>query len=307
MSLFQNKNLKLNLISEESIDLERYIQDLTEKNLETILGFELVKSEFCIQNFSIDTLAFDRERKAFVLIEYKKGQSFSVIDQGYAYLAVVLAHKADLVLEYNERKNTNLGRNDVDWSQTKVIFIAPSFTSFQQGAIAFKDLPIELWEIKKFKNDLVLYNQIKPIGGTESIKTVSKSKIVKEVSEKVKPYSIEEHLRIVSTPKTRKLFEIIQEEIKALNDEIEVRPFKMSINYRINRKQFVALGVQQNDVRVYLVVDEKNFEDPQKKTKDISNIGKVTAGNRDFHVENEGDIKYAMKLIVQAYNFAEKK
>ena len=141
---------KLKSLNIKEIRFEQEIHELTQSNLKEIFGFEFVKSEFAIQNFSIDTLAFDKEKKAFVLIEYKRGQSFSVIDQGFAYLSAVLNHKADLILEYNERKNVNLRRKDIDWSQTKVVFVAPSFTPHQEGAIAFQDLPIELWQIAIF-------------------------------------------------------------------------------------------------------------------------------------------------------------
>ena len=37
--------------------------------------------------------------KSFVIIEYKKGKRYSVIDQGYAYLNTLLAHKGDFVLK----------------------------------------------------------------------------------------------------------------------------------------------------------------------------------------------------------------
>jgi len=301
--LKQNKN-KLKELGEKDFRLEKEIQDITESNLKEIFGLEFIKSEFIIQNFSIDTLAFDKEKNSFVLIEYKRGQSFSVIDQGYAYLAAALAHQSDLVLEYNEFKNANLHRKDVDWTQTKVIFIAPSFTSYQEGAINFKDLPIDLWQISNFENNLILYNQIKPLGASGSIKSISKSKILKEISEKVKPYSIEEHLENYGSSKTKELFKIIHEEIKELDDGIEIKPFKKSVNYIINGKQFVALGIQKESIRIYLVVDEKFFQDPQKRTRDISEIGRVTAGNRDFNAKNEKDIKYAMRLIKQAYNHA---
>jgi len=63
---------------------------------------KLVKSQFAIENFRIDSLAFDEETKAFVVIEYKKGENFSVIDQGYTYLSLVLNNKAECVLAYQE-------------------------------------------------------------------------------------------------------------------------------------------------------------------------------------------------------------
>jgi len=87
MAIFQiQKNNTLVQIEEKKIDLEKDIQKLTEENLSDIFGLTFIKSEFPFQNFRIDTLAFDEETQSFVIIEYKRDRSFSVVDQGYAYL-----------------------------------------------------------------------------------------------------------------------------------------------------------------------------------------------------------------------------
>ena len=113
MPLF-NSNSKLeilNQIKEIPFQLERQIQHLVEANLNKLLGLEFVKSEFTIsgsvQRLRIDTLAFDRKNKAFVIIEYKQDKNFSVVDQGYAYLSAMLNNKADFILEYNEARKMN--------------------------------------------------------------------------------------------------------------------------------------------------------------------------------------------------------
>ena len=121
----------------------------------------MVKSEFSLNGLRIDTLAYDNENNNFVIIEYKRDKNFSVIDQGYAYLSLMLNNKADFILEYNENCNKNLKRNDVDWSQSKVIFISPFFSKYQQQAINFNDLPMELWEISKYENNLIQYSRLK--------------------------------------------------------------------------------------------------------------------------------------------------
>jgi hypothetical protein len=71
---------KLVEIPEEQFPLERNIQELTEANLETVFTLELVNSEFDLHGLRIDTLAFDRDAAAFVIIEYKKDRNFSVVD-----------------------------------------------------------------------------------------------------------------------------------------------------------------------------------------------------------------------------------
>jgi len=139
MFLFKNNKGRLTQIKEVKFKSEGELQKITETNLKGIFGLELVKSEFEIKtpqrNFFIDTLAFDPESKSFVIIEYKISKNFSVIDQGYAYLAAALNNKSDLILEYNEQKNKNLRKKDVDWSQMKVLFISPEFTPYQESAI----------------------------------------------------------------------------------------------------------------------------------------------------------------------------
>jgi len=160
MAIFKIKNNKLEKIKEKEISLEKDIQKITELNLEKIFRLEHVSSEFSLKNLRIDTLCFNPENKAFVIVEYKKDRSFSVIDQGFAYLSLLLNNKADFLVEYNEKnKSKTLSRESINWPQSQVIFISPFFTSHQKEAINFKNLPIELWEIKYYGNDLIEYQK----------------------------------------------------------------------------------------------------------------------------------------------------
>lgn len=172
--LFKILGNKLNRISENEFKLEKDLQNFVEKNLVELLNLEFVKSECVVENYRLDTLAFDKENKSFVIIEYKRGNSYSVIDQGYSYLATILNNKADIILEYNETLNKALKRDDVDWSQTKVIFISQSFNKFQKDSLNFKNLPIELYEIKKYENDIISFNKIRGKENSEDINTISK-------------------------------------------------------------------------------------------------------------------------------------
>ena len=158
----------------------------------------------------IDTLAYDNENNSFVIIEYKRDKNFSVIDQGYAYLSLMLNNKADFILEYNENCDRNLKRENVDWSQSRVLFVSPAFSKYQQQAINFKDLPIELWEISRYENDLIQYTRLRSHENSESINKISKkSDVVEKVSSEVKVYTEEDHLSHCS------------EEIKSLYDELK--------------------------------------------------------------------------------------
>lgn len=72
MILYNNTSTKLNQVKEKPFKLEKDIQNIFEKNLQELMGLELVKSEFTIKNKRIDTLAYDKQSNAFIIIEYKR-------------------------------------------------------------------------------------------------------------------------------------------------------------------------------------------------------------------------------------------
>src|SRR3989344_2643242 len=199
MAIFQVKNNKVRVVNKKKFDLEKDIQELAEENLETIFGLKFVSGflnqEFSVraqeQDFYIDTLGFDEAQRSLVISAYKKDRSFSVIDQGFAYLSAMLNHKADFVLELNEKLNKNFAKKDIDWEQSRIIFISPEFTNYQKNAINFKDLPIFLYEVRLYSNNIIEFDAIKPYRTTESIESLSKDKTIKDVSKEVKVYTLD--------------------------------------------------------------------------------------------------------------------
>ena len=107
LRIFSVNGTKLNEIREQQFPLESETQRLTEANLNDLFELDFVKSEFELHGLRIDTLVFDDESKAFVIIEYKKDRNFSVVDQGMAYLNLMLNNKADFILEYNEGSHSS--------------------------------------------------------------------------------------------------------------------------------------------------------------------------------------------------------
>ena len=194
MPLFKLNRKQIEPIKETPFKYEQEIKEIVERNLGNLLRLEYVRSEFQIGSLRIDTLAYDSESKSFVIIEYKKDRNFSVVDQGMSYLGLMLNNKADFILEYNERCDSSLRRDDVDWSQSRVLFISPSFTTFQIESINFKDLPLELWEVHRYANNTVSFIQHKPVSASATIKSVSKkSKVVDDISREVKKYTEDDH------------------------------------------------------------------------------------------------------------------
>lgn len=226
MALYIKNKKALAKLKETPFKLEKEIQNLFEANLDTVLGLQLVKSEFSIKNKRIDTLAFDRQSNAFVIIEYKRSKSNSVIDQGFTYLNLMLENKADFILEYNESCQAKLQRKGVDWSQTWVIFVATGFTENQKLATNFKDIAIELYEVKQYEGELVAINAIKKTASATSIQPLmEKNEAIWEITKEIKVYTEDDHL--TNKPDAIiELYEAFKEAILNLADNIEIVPRK---------------------------------------------------------------------------------
>jgi len=299
MTLFKiENNQQLENIKEQPFKLEKEIQSLTEKNLKSIFGLEFVKTEFSLNSFRIDTLAFDKDAGTFVIIEYKRDKNFSVIDQGYAYLSLMLNNKADFILEYNENSKDTLKRDDVDWSQSRIIFISPSFTTYQKEAINFKDLPIELWEIKRYNNQTVNYTQIKTSGAQESVKTISRQdEAIEKVTKEIKVYTEDEHLE-KATVGTKELYDAVKSAILNL-DELEVKPKKKYIAF-VSGSNVVDIHIQKNALKMWLNLQQGELDDPKEITRNVSSVGHWGNGDYEIIMHTDEELEYILSLIKQS-------
>ncbi|MBS5529790.1 hypothetical protein KH017_03295 [bacterium] len=304
MSIFQLKQNSLSQIKEMPFKLEREIQNLVEKNLGMLLGLEFVKSEFTIsgtvQQLRIDTLAFDLKNKAFVIIEYKQDKSFSVVDQGYAYLSVMLNNKADFILEYNESCGKVLKKADVDWSQSRVIFISQAFTPYQKEAINFKDLPIALWEIKQFSNQTISFEEIRKLNATESIKTVSAgNSAVDSVSKVVVVYTENDRLKDIPED-ILELYGQLRERILELGN-VEIKATKLYVAFTVNGSNFTDIAIQKKALKLWINLPKGGLEDPYKLARDVANIGHHGNGDYQLSISNADKLDYIITLIKQGY------
>lgn len=299
MRLFhQNKN-KLSGLKEIPFKLEKDIQKIFEANLEHITGYKLIKSEFVIKSNRIDTLAFDDENKSFIIIEYKRDRNYSVVDQGVSYLNLMLEYKADFIVEYNESQKQNLKRNVIDWSQTKVIFVAPSFTDFQHKSTNFKDLAIELWEIKQFENGIIVINPTKKSQSAPSIKQVQtkENSTISKVAKEIKVYTEEDHLSSKSE-EVKELYENYKNAILNLAPDIEVIPKKLYIAFKKD-KHIVYINIQTKILKLWIPLKIGELDDPKHLAKDVSKIGHWGHGDYEINVSNTKDLEYIMSLIKQ--------
>jgi predicted transport protein len=300
MTIFQNNDGKLVEISEIPFKLEKDIQNIVETNMISIFGLDFVTTEFELNGLRIDSLGFDNQSQSFVIIEYKREKNFSVIDQGFAYLSLLLNNKAEFVLVYNERLNKSIKKDDVDWSQSKVIFVSPSFTTYQMQAIGFRDLPIELWEVKQYSNKTILFNQIQTPEKSESITKISpKSELVRSVSQEVKTYSEEFHLE-KADENIRSLYGEIRDAILAIGDNIKIKSTAKYIAF-LHKTNFADITVLKSSLKIFLNAEKGTINDPKNLARDVSNIGHWGNGDYEITIKEPTDIGYLMSLVRQSF------
>lgn len=302
MPIFKSSKQRLSQVKELKIDLEKNLQRLVEQNLHQVFGLRFICSEFQLNNLRVDTIGFDEETKSFVILEYKKDRSSSVIDQGYAYLSLMVNNKADFILLYNERNEKGLKKEDVDWSQTRVFFLANTFTTHQRSAINFKDLPISLWEVKKFEHDLILFNELKSQDTSESIKTVTKDRLIENVSREIKKYTVDDLFK-EDWKESNDIFNLLSERILDIDSRLEINPQKSYISFRIGSRNMVATHIYKSKVMLVLSRTEpKDLKDPDKKVTYWK--GSLKYYNQHlsiFNIKSREDVDYAIFLIKQIH------
>lgn len=299
MIIYSNTSGKLREIKEKVFKLEKDIQEVFESNLMAITGYQLVKSEFIIKSNRIDTLAFDPENKSFIIIEYKRDRNFSVIDQGVSYLNLMLEYKADFIVEYNEGLQKSLKREEVDWSQSKVIFVTPSFSDFQKQSTNFKDLSIELWEIKQYENDTVVINPIKKSSSAPSIKPIAKqNEQLQKVAREIKVFSEEDHLARVSDD-IRELYDKFRTGILNLNSDIEIQPKKDYIAFK-KATNVADIAILKKGLKLWINLKKGKLDDPNGIMRDVSEIGCWGNGDYELVITDDAKLEYIMSLVKQA-------
>lgn len=305
MTLFKKQDSKLAQIKEIPFKKELDLQKITEANLDVVFGLQFVESEHQVENLFIDTLAFDPENQTFVIIEYKRDSSFSVVDQGFSYLALMLNHKAEFILAYNEALKKNMRREDVDWSQARIIFVARSFTAHQQNAVNFKNMPFELWEASQFENEFMQYHRIEVSSSAESLQQLKNiTGDTQKVAREVKNYT--EMDLFGKDEIAHDLYTSLKEKILQLYPDLMPNPKKVYIGYRMSdnwRNIFNVNKTHGGLLLHFMRSNLKDFDDPQEKLQPFEKAREYY--NQDMvmlEIRNENDTRYAVLMIQQAYD-----
>ena len=291
MILKDNKELK-----QKDFKNEKELQNFFENNLERILGYRFIDSEFTVGDFRIDSLAFDEETKSFKIIEYKNVKNHSLVDQGYTYLKLMLERKADFVLQYNIKTKSSLTVQDIDWSQSRIIFVSPIYTAYQLNATDFKNIPVDLVKVTRYEEDIVEIDFIKKTSNVK-VQDIKMESDQNDVNKEVIVYTEEDHLAKASD-EIKKVYEELKNRILELDDiDIEIKKYYIAFKGRTN---IVDIEFTKNKLKIDINMKKGTLEDLLNITEDISEIGHW--GNGDYRVilNNSNDIDTLIPLIKQS-------
>ena len=316
MKLFKVTNNTLKEVGRANFKLEKDIQSLIEKNLKDVFNLEFIATEFEVklgaEKFRIDTLGYNKETKSFVIIEYKKVKDYSVVDQGYTYLSALINNKSDFVLKYINKTKTNLEPKDFDWSQSRVIFISPSFSSYQKNSVNFRDVPFELWQIQKYEDGHIsleqhIANSDQSIDGfKQDNKTIDRLKGEIVVTS-------ETDLTSKTTEVALDAWEVLKSHyLESADIELNVR--KTYISFKKMNTAICYVKFQKTNLKIEILRGYETqangskkvlkISDPQKKLKEIVNT--YANGDREimcrFTISSVKDVEYAKFLIDQKLN-----
>ena len=314
MNLYHLKSRSLTSISQEEFELEKALQDIVESNLETLFGLTFVSSEFSLGEFRLDTLAYDEENNAFVIIEYKKKHNASVIDQGYSYLSLMLNNKAEFILEFNEKGHQTLKRTEINWSSSRVLFISPSFNRYQKNSVNFKDIPFELWEIKRFAGGIISIDQVRATSkeSIEQITTAQDSSVITQVSSEIKVNREEDHIAKLSTAMRE-----VWDELRANLEDWPEGSFyarKLYISFKRGHRTACFIHFRNEALRIDILRGEKT-EDGERANNffDLDDYKKLAIekswafrnGRKGYKyaipLKKTEDIPYVLQLIEQKF------
>lgn len=280
------------------VAVEREIQRLCEANLEALFGLELIASEFTVWDLRLDTLAFDPVSSSYVIIEYKRGAHFSVIDQGFAYLATLGNYPDAFLQQHAKSANRLVSRDEIDWRKSRVFFVAPEFTTYQKKAVSLRDHRLELYQISFFDECVV---GLERVGGGEEPLSTSLEGSDGGLSKASDAPSVEAHLS--SRPKdVADLYRGLEQQVLALGDEVSPRAVQLAIYFEIDGAKFAEVVPQQRQLTVHL---DKFDGDPRGfDVRDLQAEGvgwMFGTGPYKFVLKPGDNVENAVDLIRQSF------
>jgi len=307
MAIFEIDKGLAKRVKPSDFKFEKDLQRLVENNLITIFNCRLIATEFSTGNIHsgrIDTLAISEDSNP-VIIEYKKVASSELINQGLYYLHWIKDHKGDFQIAANKAFGKQV---EVDWSDIRVICLAPEYKKYDLHAAQVMGANIELWQYKIYENEILNIEEVYRRATTSVHQAQEeineKNPIMVEagrkaaITRKTASYSLEQHLQGLNQG-TLDIFNEVRDYIIALDSSIEETPKKHYIAYKTSQN-FVCLQIYKNKITLYLKLNPQDINPTPKQGRDMRNIGHFGTGDFELNIKDRQDFEETKHLINEA-------
>lgn len=274
--------------------LEKELQTLIERHMETFFGVRFLKSEYAITNGRMDSIGID-ENNSPVIFEYKRSQNENVINQGLFYLDWLLDHKADFKLLVIAKLGMDVAEQ-IDWSVPCVICIAHDFTKYDLHAVNQMQKNIKLVSYRKYDDDLILFEHL----NAPVMKAVVEHVDGIESGKNSNTKSHVEKLAMVSDD-VKKLYVSVCDFIESLGDDISQNQLKLYLVYK-KVQNMVCVEIQSKQVILYLKLNPESVILEKGFTRDMRNIGHYGTGDLQVSIKDANDFEKAKPLLERVYH-----
>ena len=289
--------------AEELIDrpvkLEKQLQTLLEKHLETFLHVRFVASEYSTGKTHagrIDTLGLD-ENFCPTIIEYKRNSNANVINQGLFYLDWLMDHRGEFELIVMKQFGQETV-DKIDWSAPRLLCIAENFSRYDEHAVQQINRNIELLRYAYYPDhQLLMLDLVNAV--------VAKTDMDDETGDEpasAKQYTTQaEHLERADE-RLKSLFQAVRDHMDDLGDDVQERFLKWYIAYK-RLKNFATVQLQpgKNSLLMWLPLnpDEVTLEDGF--SRDVRGVGHHGTGDLELTIRNLDDLEKAKPLIQKSF------
>jgi predicted transport protein len=306
MPIFQISSHKLVPVEQTNFLTEKQLQTLVEANLGPVFNCRFVASEFSTGSQHagrIDTLALSEDCNP-VIIEYKKVESSELINQSLFYLSWIYDHKGDFHIAVQKSLGNEV---KVDWTDVRVICLAPNYKKYDLHAVQVMGANIELWRYRLFKNSCLFLEEVfqKTVSTFHDIPATDKSPVMIAAGKKAALtratgiYSFEQHISGKSETIKEMVFDL-RDFIMNLDSAMEEVPKKFYVAYKISQN-IVCIEVKKHKVILYLKLNPKDISDLPSIARDVSEIGHYGTGDLEITLTSAQDLEAAKEFINAAY------
>lgn len=299
LKLFRFSENESEEIISRPAQIERSLQRLIERHMECFLGIKLLAHEYRTgrtHRGSIDSLGID-ENNCPVILEYKRFNDDNIICQGLYYLGWLLDHRGQFVLLAKEKLG-DAAPEHIEFSASRLLCIASSFSRYDEQAILQIDRNIELIRYKFFGEDLLLLEMLNsPLsafgGAGASDEQASQNGAIGM------PASFQEKIRGMNY-ETENIYLELLSFAENMGDDVNVKFLKHYL--ALSRlRNFACIQPLRSSLKLWLCLDPASIPLEEGFSRDVTTLGHLGTGNLEIEIRDEASLRKAIPLLELAY------